>query len=235
MLSRIAFVLISSLAVPAFAGPEAGSGSSPTAPAKTGPGTAVVKQANETIASLLKQKAAPGSDAEKTQAKKVTESVRSFLNIDELGRAAMVNQWSKLTPAQQAEFLKVLRDLIEANYINGLRANLAYTVAYVGEGANKAGQAVVNTKITAQRKGRPYTIAIDYVLVKDLTGLRAFDIVTDGVGLVENYRQMFDKIITDKGFPALIEKMKKKLDTINASPPPAPGSVAPVPAAAAKG
>ncbi len=176
-----------------------------------GPGTAAVKSANETIAGLLKQKVAPGSKEEKDLAAKVTTSVRGFLDIDQLGKRAMVDNWSKLSKAQQDQFLSLLRALIEDNYIRGLRANLEYQVDYTGESADKDGNTTVTTKVNTKRKGRPYAIAVDYVLVKDGDKLRAWDVKTDGVGLVENYRTMFNKIMEKDGFDGLIAKMKKKL------------------------
>lgn len=201
-------VLIALLAVPAFA--------------KTGPGTAAVKQANETISNLLKQKAAPGSKEEKELAAKVTTSVRGFLDIDQLGKRAMVDQWSKLSKEQQTQFLTLLRELIEANYVKGLRANLSYTVDYVGETTDKDGNVVVTTKVNTQRKGRPYSIEVVYVLVKEGDKLRAFDVKTDGVGLIDNYRAMFNKVIAKDGFAGLIDKMKKKqADTAGAPQAPA--------------
>src|SRR5204862_6571667 len=75
-----------------------------TAPAKTGPGTQAVKAANDTIAALLKQKVAAGSKEEKDLAAKVTTSVRGFLDIDQLGKRAMVDNWQKASKAQQDEF-----------------------------------------------------------------------------------------------------------------------------------
>lgn len=181
-----------------------------TPAAKAGPGTAAVKQANDTISALLKHKAAPGSKQEKELAAKVTTSVRGFLDIDQLGKRAMVDQWSKLSSEQQQQFLSLLRSLIEENYVRGLRANLQYTVEYTGESTDKDGNIVVATKIKTQRKGRPYTIDVAYVLVKEDGKLRAFDVKTDGVGLVENYRTMFNKVIAKEGFDGLIAKMKKK-------------------------
>ena len=192
----VVFVVLALLAVPAFA--------------KTGPGTTAVKQANDTISNLLKQKAAPGSKQEKELAAKVTTSVRGFLDIDQLGKRAMVDQWGKLSKEQQTEFLTLLRELIEANYVRGLRANLSYTVAYVGETTDKDGNVVVTTQVKTQRKGRPYTIEVVYVLVKEGGKLRAFDVKTDGVGLIENYRAMFNKVIAKEGFAGLMSKMKKK-------------------------
>src|ERR1700709_2365362 len=119
-MKRLIIILIALVAVPAFAG----------AP---GPGTTVVKSANEKISGLLKQKVAPGSKEEKDLAGKVAGSVRDFLDIDELGKRAMSDQWTKLTAAQRQEFLTTLPELIEDNYIKGLRSNLDYTVDYTGE------------------------------------------------------------------------------------------------------
>lgn len=198
------FAATAPLAAPAVAGP----GQAQT-PAKAGPGTAVVKQANQTLSKLLKDKAAPA---------KVTASVRTFLDVDELGRAALVDHWKTLKPAEQTEFLAVLRQLIEANYVKGMNANLAYTVSYLGEHAEPNGDIVVNTKINAQRKGRPFSIAVDYVLRKDGAALRAFDVKTDGVGLVENYRAVFNKMIKAKGFGSVIDAMKKKAATLAKAP-----------------
>lgn len=207
------FVLSSTLAA---AGPQDAAPKSPAPPAPTaaaaklGPGTQAVKAANDTIASLLKQKVAPGSKEEKELAAKVTTSVRSFLDIDQLGKRAMVDNWQKLGKPQQDQFLGLLRVLIEDNYVRGLRANLEYQIDYTGESTDKDGNVVATTKINTKRKGRPYTIEVDYVLVKDGSKLRAWDVKTDGVGLVENYRTMFDKIINKDGFDGLIAKMKKK-------------------------
>jgi phospholipid transport system substrate-binding protein len=177
---------------------------------KPGPGSQTVKQANGKIEQLLKQKPAPGSKEEKDLAAKVTTSVRDFLDIDELGKRAMADQWAKLSPEQQSEFLATLRSLIEDNYVRGLRANLEYKVDYTGESTDKAGNIVVTTTIHTQRKGRPMKISVDYLLKQDGGKLKAWDVKTDGVGLVENYRTQFNKIIEREGFAGLIAKMKKK-------------------------
>src|SRR5437870_5276923 len=110
-------------------GPKAG----PGVAGKLGPGTQAVKSANDTIAALLKQKAPPNSKEEAELATKVTTSVRGFLDIDELGKRAMVDNWPKLSKAQQDQFLALLRQLIEDSYVRGLRANVEYSTDYTGE------------------------------------------------------------------------------------------------------
>ena len=190
--------LLLTVSVPAFAG------------TKAGPGSTAVKAANDKIATLLKQKSAAGSKQEKELAAKVMTSVRDFLDIDELGKRAMADQWAKLTPAQQLEFLSTLRALIEDNYVRGLRANLSFTVDYTGESTDKDGNVLVTTVINTKRKGRPFKIQIDYVLKQQGDKLKAFDVKTDGVGLVANYRTQFNKIVDKEGFSGLIARMKKK-------------------------
>jgi phospholipid transport system substrate-binding protein len=57
-------------------------------------------------------------------------------------------------------------------------------------------------------------LKLEYVLRQDGGTWRAYDVVTDGVGLVENYRAQFNKIIAKEGFDGLIarmQKMQKKL------------------------
>lgn len=205
----VALTLTAAAAPVALAGPDAAK-SDKTPAAKAGPGTIAVKQANETISGLLKQKATAGSPEEKALAGKVTTSVRGFLDIDQLGKRAMVDNWQKLSKAQQDEFSALLRSLIEDNYVKGLRSNLSYQVEYAGESTDKDGNIIVSTNVKTERKGRPFTISIEYVLVKEGDKLRAWDVKTDGVGLVENYRVMFNKIIAKDGFDGLIAKMKKK-------------------------
>ncbi len=220
MFALMAVMLVSAVAAPHTSEADSKDTVSAAQPAPTGgpagklgPSTRAVKGANDTIASLLKQKVAAGSKEEKDLAAKVTTSVRGFLDIDQLGKRAMIDNWQKLTKPQQDQFLALLRELIEDNYVRALRANLEYQVDYTGESTDKDGNVIVTTKINTKRKGRPYTIAVDYVLVKEGDRMRAWDVKTDGAGLVENYRTMFDKIITKDGFDGLIAKMKKRQAT----------------------
>ncbi len=180
------------------------------APAAAKSATKAVRSANETISKLLRVDVKAGSAAEKKRASQVTTSLRGFLDVDELGKLALVDHWKGLTEAQQTEYLALLRALIEASYVRGLRANLDYKVKYIGED-KRDDDTVVTTEINTKRKGRPIVIAIDYILRKQGKSWRAIDVVTDGVGLVENYRAQFNRIISKEGFDGLLGRMRKKL------------------------
>jgi len=179
------FLLIMMLAVPAFAGPPSDA----------------VKAANTALQNDL---------ASNASAAKVKADVLGFIDVAELGKAAMGANWTKLTPAEQKEFVQTLETLIAANYAHATASNVNYTVAYTGETPGANNTVTVSTVVTSQTKGRPVRIAIDYVVESSGSGYRAVDVITDGVGLVANYGQQFNTIIQHSGVSGLLEKMKKK-------------------------
>ena len=177
--------------------------------AEDGPGTAAVRRANASVSALLEQKPKPGSDAEKRLAAEISKQLRSFLDVDELGERALGSHYQNLTAAQKSEFQKLLRELVEVNYIKVMRSNLTYEVRYLKE-EEQNGDRLVQTELELQRSGRPEVISVDYRLRKTGDQWRAYDLVTDGVGLVENYRAQFNQIIAKEGIKGLLERMRKK-------------------------
>lgn len=179
-----------------------------------GVGTKTVRKVNASLALTLSGKTS--SQGEETR---LLEQARArmggFLDIEELGQRALQDHWSKLSETQHKEFLTLLRELIETNYVKGLRTNLKYDVRYLGE-SNEGEYLLVQTVIQSERKGRPLKIEVDYLLSQSQGKWRTFDIKTDGIGLVENYRAMFNKIIGKSGFDSLLERMRKKLSAMNA-------------------
>ncbi len=196
----LSFALLLAWAGSAHAAPNSASG---------GVGTKRVKQVNTALSKTL-----AGKTSSKAEETKLLGKARSllggFLDIEELGKRAMSDQWSSLSEAQRKDFLSLLRKLIETNYVKGLRSNLKYDVSYVGE--RPQGEfLLVQTVIRSERRGRPLKIEVDYLLSKKQGQWRTFDIITDGIGLVENYRAMFNKIIGKSGFDSLLARMRKKL------------------------
>lgn len=178
-----------------------------------GPGTKTVRGANEKVAAMLRQNSKPGSSEERTLVDGATKSLRGFLDIEELGRLAMQDHWTRLSQGERSEYTSLLRKLIETNYVKGLRANLDYRVRYLGE-QQRGEYLVVMTVIESERKGRSYSIEVDYLLRKDGDAWRTFDVITDGVGLVENYRAMFNSIMGKSGIDGLLGRMRKKLASL---------------------
>lgn len=201
-------------AVPPAPAPAAAVADGGTAPATAatagGPATAALRDANERLRALL-GKVPAGQKPDARTARAITEELRSLFDIEDLTKRALAAHWAKMTPAQRRALSDTLRDVVEQNYVSQLRSNLRYELRYEGEEAQGEDRKV-RTRILAQRRGRPFELKVDYVLHPQANGSwRAYDVVTDGVSLLSNYRGQFNRIIARDGVDGLIRRMKARL------------------------
>jgi phospholipid transport system substrate-binding protein len=68
-------------------------------------------------------------------------------------------------------------------------------------------RATVKTKVQTTRN---VEVPIDYRLSKVGDGWQIYDVLVEGVSLVNNYRSQFNRIITTSSYAALIERMKAR-------------------------
>ncbi|MDB4969619.1 MAG: Toluene tolerance precursor [Myxococcales bacterium] len=176
------------------------------------PGTplSTLKQKNGEVDKLLRNKVEKGTPAEQKQKDEIKQLAAALLDYDELAKRSLAAHWEKLTPAQRKEFVSTLRELIERNYVKQLRSNLDYQVQYRGEQVDGE-DATVTTVVKVKSAGKNSDAEIVYKMRKVSGEWRVWDVVTDEVSLVRNYKTQFNKIITEQSYDALIKKMKSKL------------------------
>ncbi len=171
---------------------------------------ATLKQKNGEFERLLKQKVDKGTTAEQKQKDEIKQLASTLLDYDELARRALAQHWEKLSATQQKEFVTTFRELIERNYVKQLRTNLDYQVQYKNEEVDGDG-ATVSTMVKVRTQGKSTDAEIVYKMKKATDGWRVWDVITDEVSLVRNYKTQFNTIITEQSYDALIKKMKSKL------------------------
>ena len=59
-------------------------------------------------------------------------------------------------------------------------------------------------------------IDVDYKMLKDNGQWLVYDFVIEGVSLIRNYRSQFSKIISTESYRALVSKLSKKIDELEA-------------------
>jgi phospholipid transport system substrate-binding protein len=80
-------------------------------------------------------------------------------------------------------------------------------VVFLSQEKVKNGKAVVKTNIPRQNDAIP----LDYKMVNSKSGWRIYDVVIEGVSLVNNYRTQFSKILNKETPDQLIARLKKKI------------------------
>ncbi len=170
-----------------------------------------LKRANAQLKKQLgnrKPSWSPEAQARNVEIKKI---VGSFLDFEELARRSLIRHWETLNPKQRTDFVRTLRDLVERNYVRQLYGQPEYELKLDKE--ELAGdEATVVGSLRASAKGKPVTMSLEYKLIRKQNRWVVFDVVTDELSLLENYRAEFNKVIARDSFDVLLTRMKRKLN-----------------------
>ncbi len=177
---------------------------------------ATLKQKNGEFDKLLRSKPAAGSPAEKKQKDDIKALAATMLDYGELSRRAMADKWATLTEKQRTEFVSQFRDLLEHKYVKQVRTNLDYAMQYKTEEV-KGDEATVGTIVKVKTKGKSTDAEIIYKVHKVDGAWLVWDIVTDDVSMVSNYKSQFIKIMNEKGYDELLKKIKSNIEKLEGS------------------
>jgi phospholipid transport system substrate-binding protein len=175
-----------------------------------------VRETVDAVLAVLQDKSMQGeANAEKRRAK-MRQAVFQRFGFDEMAQRALGQYWPKRTPAEKKEFVSLFSDLLERSYITKIES---YTgeqqVLYTKESIDKD-FASVRTEIVVQRDAN---VEVVYQLLRRDGNWQVYDVVIEGVSLVNNYRTQFNNIISRESYEALVKKLKLKLEQEQAASP----------------
>lgn len=185
--------------------------------ATAGEPTDVVRQITDQVLKILEdpQFQAPNRHAERQERlHKIAEQVFDW---QEMARRALAVHWRERTPQEQQEFVRLFRDLVEGTYINRLESSIQEKreIQYVGEQVDGS-RATVKTNVVTRRNQQ---VPIEYRLQKADGRWLIYDVLVEGISLVNNYRSQFNRIITSSSYNDLVQKMKTRQgDELSGSP-----------------
>ena len=185
--------------------------------ATAGEPTDLVRQITDQVLKILEdpQFQAPNRHAERQERlHKIAEQVFDW---QEMARRALAVHWRERTPQEQQEFVRLFRDLVEGTYISRLESAIQEKreIQYVGEQV-EGSRAAVKTNVVTRRNQQ---VPIEYRLQKADGRWLIYDVLVEGISLVNNYRSQFNRIITSSSYNDLVQKMKNKQgDELSGSP-----------------
>lgn len=174
-------------------------------PALAGPATQALSASVDRIISLLGSPAYKDTNSRPAMRSKLLADINAIFDMNELSRRALGASWNKFTPEQQRQFVTAFSRLLQNTYLDKIESYTDEKVQYVSEQALGPGKAEVATKVI----GRGKEIPVAYRLV-DKSGWKVYDVVIEGVSLVQNYRSQFGQILMNESPAALISKIAAK-------------------------
>ncbi len=127
----------------------------------------------------------------------------------EMSRRALGAPWANLSDKEKEEFVSLFQTLLVNSYADKVEAYSGEGVQYINERTEKD-YAEVRTKVLTGKTEIP----LDYRLLNKASIWRVYDVVVDGVSLVNNYRGQFTKILRSGTYGDLIDQLRKKSEKI---------------------
>jgi len=179
----------------------------PVAPAAfAGPATDQIKPQIDRVVATIENPALKGDGkaAERRQALRgITDGVFDW---SEMAKRALGRHWAGRTPAEQQEFVALFRELLERAYVGKIERYAGEPITYMGEVADGE-VTTVRTKITTRQS---QDVPIDYRMFRDGDRWRVYDVLIEGISLVNNYRTQFDGIIKTSSYEELVKRLKAR-------------------------
>jgi phospholipid transport system substrate-binding protein len=127
----------------------------------------------------------------------------------EMSRRALGSPWATLSDKEKEEFVALFQTLLVNSYADKVESYSGEGVHYINERTEKD-YAEVRTKVLTGKTEIP----LDYRLLHKASVWRVYDVVVDGVSLVNNYRGQFAKILRNGTFAEVLDQLRKKSDKI---------------------
>ncbi len=173
----------------------------------------LVKTTVEAVLDVMRDEAVSGTEKSRERRDKIKTLISARFDFREMSKRALARNWKKRSKAEQDEFVDLFSDLLQNTYISKIDAYTDEKVTYDKEIIRKGGRySIVKTSVFS--KG--IIIPIDYRLIHRGDDWRVYDVLVEGVSIISNYRSQYNKILSRESFSELIQKMKDKLDKINA-------------------
>lgn len=145
-------------------------------------------------------------DKKKERNDRLREIVYSLFDFQEMAKRSLGASWRKLSPQQQQDFVPAFRDFLEKIYADRVDLYNGERASFVKEVVDQD-YAEVHSKIV-NKKGTEFGAI--YKMHRAGGSWKVYDVVVEGISLVNNYRAQFSRLMTNFSFEELMRKMREK-------------------------
>jgi phospholipid transport system substrate-binding protein len=168
-----------------------------------------VKQTVDQVLEVLRNKSLTGQPRRET----LSRLIRARFDFTIMSQRTLGKYWKEASPQEQARFVTLFSDLLEASYLDRIEAYSDETVNYLGERVD-GDMAEVDTSIHSGN----IDIPTSYRLVLENGQWYVYDVIIEEVSLIKNYRNSYGEIVRRDGYAGLFARMEEKLRELRSAP-----------------
>ena len=174
--------------------------------ALAGTPTQQIRETTDKIIAIVSDPNLKGEINKERRRELIRQVVDERFDRYEMARRCLGRHWRNRTEEERAEFIKLFEDLLERTYLDRVEGYSGEKVLYLAEKV-RGKYALVKVKVVTKDGTE---IPVIYRL-KNGERWMVYDIVVEGVSLVNNYRKQFSSILARSSFRELLEKLRQKI------------------------
>ncbi len=171
-----------------------------------GPAGSIIEKDTNRILSIVSDPAMSGDANKQKRRATMREVLEKRFDFTEMSKRALGKEWKKRSGEENKEFVDLFKTLLEDTYIEKMEMYNNQKINMGKEEEMEAGKFSVETFIAMENGNVP----IIYKMIARENDWRVYDVVIEGVGLIQNYRTQFKKILDEQNYESLIKKLKEK-------------------------
>ncbi len=138
----------------------------------------------------------------------VKKTLLPHVDSERMSRLVLGRYWRSATAAQKTEFTEQFQQLLVRTYAGPLSKLGNQTIKVTGtKPGPESGELVVESELIGGDMGK---VPVNYRVAPVNGQWQAFDVVIDGISLINNYRGSFAEVIQRKGLDGLINTLKSQ-------------------------
>jgi phospholipid transport system substrate-binding protein len=185
-----------------------------TSPASAATPTETLKNYGNVVLKILDDPGLRAPERKHERRAAVRKVAEEVFDIAETAKRALGQHWQQRTSAEREEFTQLFADLLESTYIARIDEYGSEKIRYTGEKID-GDVALVQTRVLT-KKGTE--APVDARMIRRGDRWLIYDVMIEGVSLVNNYRTQFDRIIRSASFAELVKRLRDRKHALAAPP-----------------
>jgi len=151
----------------------------------------------------------PGT-SEASRARAINGIIQRSFDFPYMAQDSLGAAYGGLSSGQRQEFTEVFSKLFQASYTNMVLRFLKRETVEYGSETQSGDRARLKTTLIRAND----TIPVEYLMLQKGGGWLLYDVIVDGVSILNKYKSGFAREIQARSFGSLMEKMRAQLKAV---------------------
>jgi phospholipid transport system substrate-binding protein len=175
----------------------------------------MIRETTEQALTVLRDPALQDPNRRQEYHERLWEIIVPQFDAQEIAKRSLGAHWQQLSEEQRQEFIPLFTDLVKRSYQGTLERYTPDTQFFYDREHIEGDRATVDTRILVPAQEKPFSV--NYHLHRSGDRWLIYDVIVENVSLVRNYRNQFNRTLSESSYEGLVQAIRKKLAELDTS------------------